>query len=718
MPVSPRTFFVLSALLAASLAWCAAPTVPANDPFTQAPNTWAKRSPLPSGPTSPRMGYESSWGYHPSRRVLIRWAGHNQGGGGEQNAETWTFDPASARWTLLEPNDSPPGVCCAQQNVFDIAHSRFVRFPSFSGSHGWQWSREIALKNSSVWTYDLDKNTWRDMRPVPEPRVSPLRCASYDTDHHVIVVFGGENNSEGTLVYDPHNNTWTRLQPPDQPAFRSGGNMAYDEARKLHVLFGSQFTNDPHTWAFDLKANRWIDLKPKRQPPTDRNDAVLTYDPLNKVILAVVRVTEGKGDKAKSHLETWALDTGKRTWTKMNPPREPDVSGNRARLLTFLPDRNLAVLENRTHPPPGPAEQQIWTYRYAEPASRDASQRLALNLRMAKDRIEVSWERLASVKAPIRYVILRGEGEAPWKAEFRRIATVAGSANSYEDRNVKRGTVYHYLVQGEDAKGRTQSVSDRVRGQPGLVEDVVASVLSEKEVELRWQAPVDKDVTGYHVERAIVEVWTEDQLPREKQRTPPLKAPSVSALHRIGPFTVLTSEPVKAPCRIDKVDLSKPKQVEGKPLLERRLAKDQIDPKGKPYGRAVFAYRVRAVNALGVRSGPSPYVLTIPSAPQQVFSRERETKCDLKWAANPEQKLRGYRVYRMDGRWTKQPIVRLTEEPIARTTFTDNEAGKASRRYHIIAVDALGQEGIPSAPVWFEREWKSFYKPFVKEWHQ
>jgi hypothetical protein len=68
-----------------------------------------------------------------------------------------------------------------------------VRFPAFSGSHGWQWFREIDLKNSSVWTYDLATNTWRDRRPVPEPRVSPLRCASWDSDHEVIVVFGGEH---------------------------------------------------------------------------------------------------------------------------------------------------------------------------------------------------------------------------------------------------------------------------------------------------------------------------------------------------------------------------------------------------------------------------------------------------------------------------------------------------------------------------------------------
>jgi hypothetical protein len=51
-------------------------------------------------------------------------------------------------------------------------------------------------------------------------------------------------------------------------------------------------------------------------------------------------------------------------------------------------------------------------------------------------------------------------------------------------------------------------------------------------------------------------------------------------------------------------------------------------------------------------------------------------------------------------------------------TFTGETAGKVSRRYHVLAVDALGQEGLPSAPVWFEREWKAFYKPFVGEWHR
>src|SRR5262249_53462119 len=83
------------------------------------------------------------------------------------------------------------------------------RFPAFSGSHGWQWFREIYLNNSTVWTYDWPANTWRDLRPVPEPRVGPLRCAAWDSDHEVIVVFGGEGIQEGPLVYDPYINTRT-----------------------------------------------------------------------------------------------------------------------------------------------------------------------------------------------------------------------------------------------------------------------------------------------------------------------------------------------------------------------------------------------------------------------------------------------------------------------------------------------------------------------------
>ena len=89
------------------------------DPLPQPANEWVKRTPLAETPVSPRLGYEGACVWDSKHRVVIRYGGHNQGGGGEQGSEVWTFDPLTAKWTLKEPNTSPPGVCCNAQNVFD-----------------------------------------------------------------------------------------------------------------------------------------------------------------------------------------------------------------------------------------------------------------------------------------------------------------------------------------------------------------------------------------------------------------------------------------------------------------------------------------------------------------------------------------------------------------------------------------------------------------------
>lgn len=64
------------------------------------------------------------------------------------------------------------------------------------------------------------------------------------------------------------------------------------------------------------------------------------------------------------------------------------------------------------------------------------------------------------------------------------------------------------------------------------------------------------------------------------------------------------------------------------------------------------------------------------------------------------------------------PGSRLTDDPLSGTAFEDATAGKRARRYYVVAIDALGQEGFPSSPVWFQREWRDFYVPFIGDWHQ
>jgi hypothetical protein len=665
------------------------------DPAADHPlNTWVKRTPLEKTPASPRLGYEGDCVWDPLHQVVLRYGGHNQGGGGEQHSDLWTCDPFSGTWTLHEPNLSPPGVCCAQQNIFDPVRGRYLRFPAFSGSHGWQWQREIYLNQSSIWSYDLETNLWRNLRPFPTVPLSPLRCASWAEENEVAVIFGGEGSSAGTLVYDPFTNTWTEMKPTLQPAFRSGGNMTYHADRKIHLLFGSQFGDEPGTWAYDLRKNEWTDLKPAASPPTKENDAVIKYDAGSKAVIAIVKKTEGKDEQATHTLETWSYDAAANVWKRMNPDREPDRTGNRCRVLMAAPELNLIFLENC---PSKPREQQLWSYRMG-PAPRRAPA-LRPEARTETDAATVTWTPLDEPAT-----LLRGSGTRPWEVEFEEVAKIPAGAGTYRDTGLRPGTIYHYKLSVRSLRARTQ---------PRPPEDVVVSVLGEGDIDVAWKPAPEGDVVGYVVEEADLEVASDDQLLKLKVRTPPLEKPAVGMVTSVGPFRRITSTAVK-----ETAFKAKPGTGSGKPIYAKTLGRDDFDPKGAAYPWKVRAYRVRAVNALGVESGPSAAVLTIPGPVQFLFSKEDSGACQLRWQASPEKSLRGYRVYRMDGRYDKEAVTRLTPEPIPGTTFIDAEAGRKSRRYYVVAVDALGQEGAPSSPVWYEREWKTYYQPFIGPWHQ
>ena len=189
----------------------------ADGPLPQEPNTWVKRSPLKTSVRlAPGMGYEGSLGYDPGpapRDPLGR-----AQPGRRRRAERRDLGARSAHHALgAEGTESfPAGQVCAQQNVFDPISGRFLRFPAFSGSHGWHWFRENYLNNTSAWSYDLGTNTWA--RPAPRPAALSRRSLfSWDSRYQVVVVFGGEGSHDGTLVYDPYTNTWTRLRPQVGP---------------------------------------------------------------------------------------------------------------------------------------------------------------------------------------------------------------------------------------------------------------------------------------------------------------------------------------------------------------------------------------------------------------------------------------------------------------------------------------------------------------------
>jgi hypothetical protein len=224
----------------------------------------------------------------------------------------------------------------------------------------------------------------------------------------------------------------------------------------------------------------------------------------------------------------------------------------------------------------------------------------------------------------------------------------------------------------------------------------VVSVLAADKVEVVWNAHPAHDVVGYNIYRGLALMRTVKKgIPAAwKDNDPEYPKPMPVEVRDLPGLEKLNDKPVTETTFTDtKVNLTKKDQEPG------------------AYKYHVYAYLIKAVNKLGSESGPSPYALTIPCEPTNVVNREKGTRAELKWDANPEQSIMGYGIYKLEGTWK---IVRLTDEPLKATTFT-HQGGANATRYWVVAVDVLGQEGQPSSPVWHQRSYKGF---FPDEWHQ
>src|SRR5262249_41324262 len=159
---------------------------------------------------------------------------------------------------------------------------------------------------------------------------------------------------------------------------------------------------------------------------------------------------------------------------------------------------------------------------------------------------------------------------------------------------------------------------------------LVVSVLAKDQIELSWNRHPAPDIAGYNLYRGVVTVRTvkKGEPKPWRDNDPEYDEPRVAEGTDITGIEKLNGELLTERSFTDRVDLSKP------------------PAESKDYKHAVYAYTVRAVNRLGVESGPSPYALTIPSEPTSVFNREKRNTAELKWAANPEKGIAGYHVYK------------------------------------------------------------------------
>jgi hypothetical protein len=111
---------------------------------------------------------------------------------------------------------------------------------------------------AQTWTYDPQKNVWKDMQPKVQPGGVPGAGFVYDPFHRVLLLqsgrkatqFGGPADSI-TWSYDVRTNTWTDLKAKKGPGNPWVGAMDFDPEHNVFVLFNFR---DRQVWAYRLKA--------------------------------------------------------------------------------------------------------------------------------------------------------------------------------------------------------------------------------------------------------------------------------------------------------------------------------------------------------------------------------------------------------------------------------------------------------------------------------
>jgi hypothetical protein len=480
------------------------------------------------------------------------------------------------------------------------------------------------------------ENTWMNMRPPPyrrpltrEDNIGGLDAgATYHPQHEISISFGGQGvqgETGNVHFYDAYANRLTRISALNSPSPRDGMGICVDTKNDCLVVFGSQYASDEKTHFYRFNTGRWEahDLEPRPNAKKGKTYSTiprLAYDSHNGICLALI------WDDATGKHETWALDVSKLAWKKMAPPTEPEPSMSRSRNLAFSPEHNIFILDLNPAALKGKGSQ-IWTYRYqALPALQRLAHPEHVQAETDAGRVTLSWP---PVKGAIAYRVYRSLGTEPWQPKFEQIGDVKETV--FVDDKIAPKQPALYMVRAVDANQRESDDSPQARSSPRVAVKPVVSVLARDRIEVSWNRHPAKDIAGYNLYRGVVTVRTvkKGEPKPWRDNDPEYDEPRVAEVTDIKGIEKINGEPLTSLSFTDRVDLSKPL------------------PESKDYKHAVYAYIVRALNRLGVESGPSPYALSIPSEPTSVLNRDKGTMAELKWAPNPEKGIVGYHVYKL-----------------------------------------------------------------------
>lgn len=205
--------------------------------------------------------------------------------------DLWSYDPATNRWTELQPSGDAPTPGDLSYGVYDEAGGRFLLLGG--SGEGMQSTSDP----SRLWAYDASSNRWTELHPggaVPPALEAP--SVAYDSTSGRMLLFGGRTRGDSgdfgqsafsneLYAYDSSSNIWERIVVVGpRPEARYGQAMAYDCVDNALIIIGGvsfQSAESPESsptddeliahddaWQLDLTTSIWKELSPTGSLPS------------------------------------------------------------------------------------------------------------------------------------------------------------------------------------------------------------------------------------------------------------------------------------------------------------------------------------------------------------------------------------------------------------------------------------------------------------------
>lgn len=173
---------------------------------------------------------------------------------------------------------------------------------------------------NDLWSFSLDSGRWSQIAAATAPAPRWGHVAVFDDQRSQMVIFSGQGPGgffNDTWVFDMASQEWWKTTPAgDKPAPRYGSCVGYDYEQDLFYIshgFASSGRFDD-TWAFDLKAQRWIDVSPSGVRPIERCLHQCAFDRESRALL----LYGGQSNVTPILGDLWRYDPSAKVWMEIS----------------------------------------------------------------------------------------------------------------------------------------------------------------------------------------------------------------------------------------------------------------------------------------------------------------------------------------------------------------------------------------------------------------